>query len=248
MGPADAAKSLIGMELEWKFGWKPFVADIKASINAFKRVQAVRESLAKGVRVYGRASEVYNDSRTPFSNGYVNSNIPQFGTYMFGYDKSTKYTVVASVVRRLKKQNMGDDKMFDFLLLQEMLGLEPTLAKAWELVPMSFVIDWFVPVGNMLQSLSGLRSPALSWVESLDGLLTYKYETTVTGSMTCSSNNKLRPATGSLTNVSYIRQINSLTGAPPIYLPQTTIPTDVGKWWTGLELALQQVIPDRRRR
>jgi hypothetical protein len=37
------------------------------------------------------------------------------------------------------------------------MGLENPLAVAWEVVPFSFVLDWWIPVGNILQAYSDAR-------------------------------------------------------------------------------------------
>lgn len=37
----------------------------------------------------------------------------------------------------------------------EQLGLDPSLANGWDLVPYSFVIDWFTPIGDILDVVSG---------------------------------------------------------------------------------------------
>lgn len=37
------------------------------------------------------------------------------------------------------------------------LGLTDPLAMAWEIVPWSFVFDWFMPVGNMLEALNATK-------------------------------------------------------------------------------------------
>ncbi|UHM27592.1 MAG: maturation protein [Sanya levivirus 5] len=40
-------------------------------------------------------------------------------------------------------------------VLLDRLGFHPDLATAWDLVPLSFVVDWLLPVGDFLDSLKG---------------------------------------------------------------------------------------------
>lgn len=40
-------------------------------------------------------------------------------------------------------------------ILLDQIGFQPNLATAWDLVPLSFVVDWLLPVGNFLDSLTG---------------------------------------------------------------------------------------------
>jgi hypothetical protein len=51
----------------------------------------------------------------------------------------------------------------------DQLGLVNPLAVGWEVVPYSFVVDWFIPVGTMLQSLS-----ATSGLTFLDGFVSMR--------------------------------------------------------------------------
>lgn len=47
-------------------------------------------------------------------------------------------------------------------VLQE-FGLENPLSIAWELLPFSFVLDWFVPVGSYLEAMGFFRGLDTSW-------------------------------------------------------------------------------------
>jgi hypothetical protein len=38
-------------------------------------------------------------------------------------------------------------------LLLDTLGVHPDLKTAWDIVPLSFVVDYFIPVGDILESL-----------------------------------------------------------------------------------------------
>lgn len=55
-------------------------------------------------------------------------------------------------------------------------GLNPSLSLAWDLVPLSFVVDWLTPIGDALAHFDGHTfQQSLSIIESL---LTTKYEQT----------------------------------------------------------------------
>lgn len=41
----------------------------------------------------------------------------------------------------------------DILILYDRLGFHPDIGTAWDLVPLSFVVDWFLPVGDLLDRL-----------------------------------------------------------------------------------------------
>lgn len=66
-------------------------------------------------------------------------------------------------------------KVDSFLHYLDSLGLINPLVVAWELVPFSFVIDWLIPIGNWLKTLT-----AGVGVEFVAGCLTRKREGNIT--------------------------------------------------------------------
>jgi len=55
--------------------------------------------------------------------------------------------------------------MFEELSAPRSLGLYDPLSVAWELVPFSFVADWFIPIGTYLDNLAAIPNiSALTWV------------------------------------------------------------------------------------
>jgi hypothetical protein len=55
------------------------------------------------------------------------------------------------------------------------LGLHPDIATTWDLVPLSFVVDWLLPIGSFLESLIGR-----GWVNNVlfEGWATVHYDRT----------------------------------------------------------------------
>lgn len=236
----DAMKLIIGADLEWKFGWKPFIDDVQKATQAFSRASAMRQKLLKGVRVYGTATENFEEE-SPWGLPYFFQSGGAGGGMSFTYTKRTNRKITASIMRRLRSDLLPDQAVFDIAMSVELYGLNPSLASMWELVPMSFVVDWFIPVGDMLQSVGGLTDPIAAWVTSYDGLLTEKTYTTVQGQGRYSLNNSITCG-GFCTNSTYNRQLSSLAGLPPVYIPAgLKIPSNLSQWWTGLELALQRM-------
>jgi len=43
----------------------------------------------------------------------------------------------------------------------ESLGLNPSAANLWDLIPFSFVVDWFLPIGSVLSRLDAYENNAL---------------------------------------------------------------------------------------
>jgi hypothetical protein len=46
--------------------------------------------------------------------------------------------------------SINNDSYLPYFLHLDQLGLLPTLSRTWDLIPLSFVVDWFLKVGNQL--------------------------------------------------------------------------------------------------
>lgn len=125
--------------LEIQYGWRPLIQDIYGSAKA---IAAAASSVAMKTRVASKAE--FN-------------RVTRWQDPVLSSDKVTKkYSTVLHVERRLVVWYGSDDTP---RTLTELGFTNPALL-AWELTPFSFVVDWFLPVGNYLNSLdatSGLN-------------------------------------------------------------------------------------------
>lgn len=121
-------KSAAGAWFAYKFGWMPYLTDI------YNGQEEIRKQLNRPVfaRVTRTTSTAHLMSTVPASYEVEPKNIKK------GCTVGVAYRVSNSTLAGLNS-----------------LGLTNPLAIAWELLPLSFVADWFVPVGNFLQQLSG---------------------------------------------------------------------------------------------
>lgn len=126
-----AAKSFGDTWLEYHFGWSPLVGDIYSGC----------EILADGVppsTVRGRSTD--SNVTLVVENNYSGSL------------SNTRY-VQKTVERR--EQILADVQILsDGLWLANQLGVINPASLAWELVPFSFVVDWFGNVGSFLNGLT----------------------------------------------------------------------------------------------
>lgn len=104
------------------YGILPTISDLKDIIAALKKASP------------------YQDR-----NGFDTHNASHFaseqvGNYQFSLEQRLKIAV--------NKQDSGMNALADSL---ENIGLAPTLQNIWDLVPYSFVIDWFINVGDFLE-------------------------------------------------------------------------------------------------
>lgn len=122
--------------LEINYGWSPLIGDVYGGIEAFRNGIATR-----GARVRGTSGS-YDSSRGRYSSHQTSP-----GNYLAQVAASP---LASRAVYRGRVSNP------QVRTLQE-LGLLNPLLLAWELLPFSFVVDWVLPVGDVLGALtSGL--------------------------------------------------------------------------------------------
>lgn len=112
--------------LEYHFGWSPLIQDIHDACDVLQ----TSPSGTRDIRASGTA-------RADVS----------------GYSSAVGYTGPTSAhgqitVKYGSKVEINNQNLF----LANRLGLVNPASIAWELVPFSFLVDWFIPVGNFLNS------------------------------------------------------------------------------------------------
>lgn len=122
------SKSVSALWLEYHFGWSPLLSDIYGALE----VQAGGSPVYVNTKFHAMAtvSGNYNDAYPPYQL-----------TESQHWDCGVRYQCEARV------------KSAELLKLSQ-VGLVNPLSVAWEVVPFSFVIDWFVPVGRFLESMT----------------------------------------------------------------------------------------------
>lgn len=116
--------------LELQYGWTPLLFDVYGSAEYVAKLLH-DSSVDLIVKATGKGFS---------TNTYSNTN-----------ERST--AVADAIVKHIVHLKVSDP----LLRNSAALGLTNPLNVAWELVPFSFVVDWFLPVGSMLNSLSALQ-------------------------------------------------------------------------------------------
>lgn len=132
--------------LGWHVGWKPLLQDIKHIFDHFTTLQS-QPYLDFSATVGCRASDTFHQSKS--SAGLLET-----------LDESHRYEIKL-------KYRITDLPLFNTWQLG--LTLRPTLA--WELTRLSFVVDYFVNIGNYLELLEA--SIANNGIVFLEGYQTY---------------------------------------------------------------------------
>lgn len=117
-----------GRWLEMQYGWLPAVSD---AFEAAKAFEAISEGRSARIVAVEKVSRPYKGSAAPT---------------IYSYDGNT--TVIKKIVCELEEE----------LSASRSLGLLDPLSVVWEILPYSFVFDWFLPVGTYLENLAVIPS------------------------------------------------------------------------------------------
>jgi soluble cytochrome b562 len=117
--------------LAYQYGWKPLMSDIHDAYDLLQKGFREKAQIAASVRNLKDSNEYSLTYPAHGVTGYVrcSSQVQYTAKVFYRIDDST-----------LSKFNQ--------------IGMINPLSVAWEVVPFSFVVDWFLPVGNFLEALT----------------------------------------------------------------------------------------------
>jgi len=132
LGEANAGK-IPDKWLEIQYGWNPLMSDVK---SAFEKIEK-READALADRVTVASGQLY---------GTINEIlVPSSPTVNAGWRVTQVVDVQAHISLSYQMLNIPKAQFSS-------LGLVNPLYLVWEELPFSFVVDWFSPIGNVLNS------------------------------------------------------------------------------------------------
>jgi len=129
LGPRERLRDASSLFLEWHFGWSPLLQDIYDAVEVLASSPETRQCSGTATRdayYYDRSGDTWQTGER-FQEAYARYSVRVKGTPII--------------------------ENANYALLNQ-LGLANPATVVWELVPWSFVIDWFVPVGRFLSSFS----------------------------------------------------------------------------------------------
>lgn len=118
--------------LEMKYGWKPLLHDVEDAAALAAKSQSDNPE-RPDIRIQGMSRKRVTVTG-PANPGEASISVTGSGYVQVGM--VAYYTITDLKVRNMQK-----------------LGLQNLGEVAWELVPYSFVVDWFLPVGSYIQAL-----------------------------------------------------------------------------------------------
>lgn len=139
--------------LELQYGWLPILSDI----------YKIGTTLFRDPIVSVRKTRIYNDKLRSYTRSWSQ-----------GISSYSLTAVMTTIARRTLYTELQVDS--DAVTTADNLGLLNPSMVAWEAVPYSFVVDWFLPVGDWLASLTALKG-----IKLLNSSVTNKAEWSLDG-------------------------------------------------------------------
>jgi len=125
--------------LEYSYGWKPLLYDVYGHARALAETSVERANVVR--HVTGRSKTT---SAKTVDSILVNSPLTGTDHYLKRRSDDRRW-VEYGVAYKLQA---GETNVFS------QFGIDNPMEVAWELVPFSFVADWFIPIGDYLKSLT----------------------------------------------------------------------------------------------
>jgi len=146
--------------LELQYGWKPLLSDCYGA--------AEQAAILNGEKIIGKAST------------YARMRVCDSDTVGIPDVQGSPIGTVVRTVQLYQKMTVYFEVNNSTLKSAAQMGMTNPLTIAWELTPWSFVVDWFLPVGNWLNSLDATAGTSFK-----SGISTvteeHLYEGTITG-------------------------------------------------------------------
>lgn len=144
----NARKFLADTWLEYSYGWRPLLSDVEDGAKALANLQRMHP-LHQAVSAYGEDVRVFYNALG--QHGHA--------TASFLMNQTAKSSVKV-IYRGAIRVNPSSQP----LMAQKLFGVSLTdfVPTAWELVPYSFLVDYFTNIGNIIDAWSFGRGN-LSW-------------------------------------------------------------------------------------
>jgi hypothetical protein len=146
----EVHRDLADQYLEYSFGWSPLINDLEDGMAAASKI--LHRRYGTSVSFEAKESKITTKSNAGWEN--IASNIRVYRFILERQDVSTRYFV------RLTRD--FDTNAPPFVRGALGLTLRDFAPAAWELLPWSFLIDYFTNVGDVINGLSHGRS-GVAW-------------------------------------------------------------------------------------
>jgi len=147
--------TLAGGFLNFSFGWKPFVGDLQklsgllTTVSA--RIQHLKDTYGKKTRLGLVRTNVVETAFLPYSDVVPDARFQS----VFYHWELVAYRCDFRAGGRLFHRLKDLDSVYGYIrAITVALGLDNPLRAAWQALPFSFVVDWFLGLSRVLGKLS----------------------------------------------------------------------------------------------
>jgi len=157
-------KALSDSYLEYRFGWFPLAQDIAAGYSGLTNRIRVRNTQ----KVTASATGTYNGVPEDFYSGtgglpyIVSARLLSFSTYSVRFKGAIRL-------------NLAPDGRIPLLQALQLSTLNDFAVTAWDLLPYSFVIDYFLNIGEVINAVTFPSSDFTYLLETVRNKTTFKY-------------------------------------------------------------------------
>lgn len=196
-GHVPRSKNLAGRWLEYNYAVKPLVGDIESLLEIHEK--QLRAALI--IRALAGSGDTH-DLSTP-APSYYNA----FTSAMQWTSRVRSKTLVGLYLRVTDTEKYG----------RSAFGLDSGLLTAWNLLPLSFVADWGVKIGEFLEAQS-----AQSLTDFVNGFVVNRIEGTSSAIPQASDASWSRSESGAFTSTGY--SVTPITSDPGLVAPRINNP------------------------
>jgi len=220
----SSAKPWADNWLELQYGWKPLLADIHEAMEAYSRF------LSKDTTVQSVSASA---SHKDFESEVLRVS----GTY---FQDVGKRSVKTSTRSKFTLRYAVDDHLKAFM---SQTGFTNPINLAWEVIPYSFVADWFLPVGPYLENVSAFGG--MVFAGGTEVSFTRRITTFVAnadGTPGGNPNNGTRSFRGFYQREAILLDRSALAGFPSMVVPEVKSPFSIAHVLNGIALMVGTLV------
>lgn len=152
-----ALKGLSDLWLEHAFGWSPLFADIAAGVKTLTQPRSERRM----IRAWGEARNVVSQ-QSPKPIGLGNLSALECDWFLRNTNVSSAQQVACLDFSLVGQPSSGAHAVFQNAAERWGLTLRDFIPAVWELIPYSFLVDYYVNIGDVIDSAFADRR-AIAW-------------------------------------------------------------------------------------
>jgi hypothetical protein len=144
-------QNIAGLHLNWSFGWKPTIADLR---TLWGKLQNFDSAFQKYYSEQGRLLKRHYREIQPIEESSVRNNEnPTLDARIVYVDRKVTTQLTATMLYSYRLPTINS-QYAKYLALMDYYGLKLNASVIWNALPFSFVVDWFLGIGDFFDQFS----------------------------------------------------------------------------------------------